>query len=184
MELKLLQAKAAVLSLSRVRAVERPPGSDGLKSVWHQGAKGADLHSYVDLGGHVTRQEFTLIDDYFLWTSKYGVQTGFVEEDSGLSAKGAATVGMDWEQRLDRLERASQALKTYSGDDRYIRALALVSGLACSGSKDLEERSVTHAYKSGEFELPSHRVPWGLLLITAAAFAAVGALVAFAFNRG
>ena len=130
----------------------------------------------MDLAGCVSRQEFTLLDDYFLWTSKHGVQTGFVEEGTG-------TVGMDWEQRLDRLERASAALAHYPGDDKYVRAIATVIALACRGSKDLEEREVTHAYKSEEFGLPGGRTPWRLLIITAAAAALLGALATFAFTR-
>ena len=176
MDFKLEKAKEAVLSLSRVRAVEEPPAEDGIKSVWHQGARGADLHSSVDRGGHATRQELTLLDDYFLWTSRHGVQTGFIEEDQG-------TIGMDPEQRLDRLQRAHLALQTYQGDDAYIRHVGAVIALAVGGSQDLEERTVTRAYGTGEFDLPPDPRPWTRLLLTAVVFALVGALAALAFSR-
>src|SRR5687767_6006444 len=86
----------AVNSLARIRAVESEPDAEGLRTVWHQGAKGADLVSWVDVKGHVTRQDFTLIDDHFTWTSAKGLLTGWVEDDTGSKAmKGAAAVFLD-----------------------------------------------------------------------------------------
>src|SRR5512140_1115214 len=70
--------EAAVKALYRIRAVERPADEEGLREVWHQCALGADLLTCVDAQGHVVRQELTLLEDFFRWTSRDGMATGSV----------------------------------------------------------------------------------------------------------
>ena len=181
------QANQAVRSLARIRAVESPPGEDGLKSVWHQGAKGADLLSYVDARGHVTRQELTLLDDYYLWTSQHGLRTGYVVEDGGsMAAKAAATVTLDQDNDPTRILRGQAAMATYGGEDKYIRHTTEVLSLAARGLAQTAEKTVTRSLsKEGLAAMGQamKRGKWWLLPLIAAAFGLLGFGAAYLATR-
>lgn len=137
------ELKAAVDSIARVRAVESPPEPDGTRTIWHQGAKGADLLTTVNAQGVVTHQEFTLYGDYFEWGSSTGLRTGAaLEEESGEAARKAGHMAVDLEDatRAERLARASAALTSYAGDDKFLlhlRGLLLRAHTAASDDFDL-----------------------------------------------
>ncbi|MDQ3265985.1 MAG: hypothetical protein M3Y59_20425 [Myxococcota bacterium] len=136
---------AAVNALYRIRAVEQPPGEDGLRSVWHQCAQGADLVSQVDGNGRVVRQELTLLSDFFRWTSQQGLITGRTGERSGRGQKACGELELDPQILPARVLRAAQALASYQGDDRYIRNIQRVLNLVVTGLQSYEEVTVTHA---------------------------------------
>jgi hypothetical protein len=137
--------KAAVQALYRVRAVEGPPGDNGHRSVWHMCVQGAELLSLVDLEGRVQRQELTLLDDHYAWTSGEGLRTGRVEQGGGSKANPAsAIVHTDPQLVPFRLMRAALALETYEGEDRYILHMKRVLALAREGLELREASVVTH----------------------------------------
>jgi len=124
--------KSAVQALHRVRAVEGPPGDNGQRSVWHMCPEGAELLTLVDMEGRLQRQEFTLLEDHYVWTSGEGLKTGRVE--SGAKANpAAAIVHTDAQLVPPRLLRAALALETYGGEDRYILHMKRVLALAREG---------------------------------------------------
>ncbi|WP_255636551.1 hypothetical protein [Hyalangium versicolor] len=134
--------KSAVQALYQVRAVEGPPGDHGQRSVWHMSTHGAELLSLVDLEGRVQRQELTLLDDHYVWTSGEGLRTGRVEPDSASkAAAAAAVVHTDPQLVPGRLMRAALALETYDGEDRYILHIKRVLALAREGL-ELRDASV------------------------------------------
>jgi len=137
--------KAAVQALHRVRAVEGPPGDNGHRSVWHMCAQGAELLSLVDMEGRLQRQELTLLEDHYAWTSGEGLSTGRVEQGGGSKANPAsAIVHTDSQLVPSRLMRAALALETYEGDDRYILHMKRVLALAREGLELQEASIVTH----------------------------------------
>ncbi|MFY2563041.1 hypothetical protein ACN469_35935 [Corallococcus terminator] len=125
--------KTAVQALSRVHAVEGPPGENGLRTVWHMGMDGAELMSQVDLDGRVRRQELTLLEDHYMWASGEGVRTGRVETEGARASPAAAVVKADPQLVPHRLVRAAQAMGTYTGQDRYILHMQRVLALAREG---------------------------------------------------
>ncbi|WP_342378481.1 hypothetical protein NVS55_03800 [Myxococcus stipitatus] len=125
--------KTAVQALSRVHAVEGPPGENGLRTVWHMGTDGAELMSQVDAEGRVRRQELTLLEDHYMWASGEGVRTGRVESDGERARPAASVVKEDPQLVPHRLVRAAQALGTYTGQDRYILHMQRVLALAREG---------------------------------------------------
>ncbi|QSQ11273.1 hypothetical protein [Myxococcus landrumensis] len=125
--------KTAVQALSRVHAVEGPPGENGLRTVWHMGTDGAELMSQVDSEGRVRRQELTLLEDHYMWASGEGVRTGRVESDGERASPAASVVKEDPQLVPHRLVRAAQALGTYTGQDRYILHMQRVLALAREG---------------------------------------------------
>jgi hypothetical protein len=138
--------KAAVQDLYRVRAVEGPPGDNGQRSVWHMSTQGAELLSLVDLEGRLQRQELTLLEDHYVWTSGEGLKTGRVESEGGSKAKtAAAIVHTDAQLVPFRLMRAALALETYEGEDRYILHMKRVLALAREGLELREASVVTHS---------------------------------------
>jgi len=138
--------KTAVQALSRVRAVEGPPGDNGQRSVWHMCPLGAELLSLVDLEGRVQRQELTLLDDHYVWTSGEGLRTGRVETEGGSKPNPAsAIVHTDPQLVPGRLMRAARALETYEGEDRYILHMKRVLALAREGLEMRESSVVSHA---------------------------------------
>jgi hypothetical protein len=140
--------KAAVQALYRVRAVEGPPGDNGLRSVWHMCAQGAELLSLVDSEGHVQRQELTLLEDHYVWTSGQGLRTGRVETGGGSKASPASPVVHTDPQLVPfRLMRAALALESYKGEDRYILHMKRVLALAREGLELQESSVVTHSYE-------------------------------------
>lgn len=141
----------AVNALYRIRAIERPPDADGLRSVWHQCAEGADLVSYVDTKGHVVRQELTLLVDHFRWTSQHGLITGEVADAPGSKASAASSdLSLDAEISPERVRRAAAALGAYKGEDRYIRNMQRVLNLVLTGLQSFDEPTVTRSATHGE----------------------------------
>lgn len=138
--------KAAVQALYRVRAVEGPPGDNGRRSVWHMCAQGAELLSLVDLDGRVQRQELTLLNDHYVWTSGEGLSTGRVETGGGSKASPASPIVHTDPQLVPfRLMRAALALESYEGEDRYILHMKRVLALAREGLELREASVVTHS---------------------------------------
>lgn len=138
---------AAVASLYRIRAVESSWDGEGLKSVWHQTADGADLLSFVNREGQVVRQELSLLEDYFLWSSEHGLRTGKSASGTGLrSAAGAGhDVTFDPANVEMRVSRGAEALKAYAGEDRYIQHIARILKLAHQGMQSFDPAEVTSA---------------------------------------
>ena len=138
------EVNSAIQSLFRVTGTELKPDAAGLRPVWHHGANGAELMSYVDTKGCLVRQEFTLFEEHFLWTSDRGLRTGLVSEESSVSGvKATPEVKFDREPEIDRIERANEALGAYSGQDRYILHLKRIIALMLQGLQTHEEESVT-----------------------------------------
>jgi hypothetical protein len=181
------QAAAAVHSLARIRAVESPPGQDGLKTVWHQGSQGADLLSHVDSNGRVRRQELTLLDDYFLWTAQHGLRTGRVVEDGGSkAAKGAATVALDTQTVADRLVRSCQALEMYGGADQYVGHMVQVLSMAVQGLAVQGEKTITRALSRDDLlalRAPKAGWRWWWYAVVAVVFGCIGFGAAFLATR-
>ena len=125
--------KSAMQELYRARAVEGPPGENGLRTVWHLSPQGAELLSLVDDEGRVRRQELTLLDEHCIWASGQGVRTGRVESGEARRPPVSTEVRADPELVPQRLVRAAQALATYAGQDRYILHIQRVLALAREG---------------------------------------------------
>jgi len=144
--------KNAVQALHRVRAVEGPPGDNGQRTVWHMCPEGADLLTLLDMEGRLQRQELTLLEDHYVWTSGEGLKTGRVETGGSTKVNPAsAIVHTDDKLVPARLMRAAVALETYDGEDRYILHMKRVLSLAreglelrdSSGVAPLDERPVS-----------------------------------------
>ncbi|MBJ6760122.1 hypothetical protein JGU66_05065 [Myxococcaceae bacterium JPH2] len=126
--------KRAMQALYGVRAVEGPPGENGLRTVWHLGAAGAELLSLVDRDGRVQRQELTLLEDHCVWASGEGVRTGRVERGEGAPGGPASSVVQtDVELVPGRVLEVASALSSYEGQDRYILHIQRVLALAREG---------------------------------------------------
>ncbi|RKG75529.1 hypothetical protein [Corallococcus terminator] len=125
--------KSAMQELYRARAVEGPPGENGLRTVWHLSPQGAELLSLIDDEGRVRRQELTLLDEHCIWASGQGVRTGRVELGEARRPPVSTEVRADPELVPHRLVRAAQALATYEGQDRYILHMQRVLALAREG---------------------------------------------------
>ncbi|RKH13710.1 hypothetical protein D7X74_21440 [Corallococcus sp. CA047B] len=125
--------KSAMQELYRARAVEGPPGENGLRTVWHLSPQGAELLSLIDNEGRVRRQELTLLDEHCIWASGQGVRTGRVELGEARRPPVSTEVRADPELVPHRLVRAAQALATYEGQDRYILHMQRVLALAREG---------------------------------------------------
>jgi hypothetical protein len=145
------ELKSAIETMFRIRAVESPPDEEGARTIWHRGAKGADLVTYVDAAGRVSRQELFLFNDYFLWERALGVRTGMSVDRDG-SAAGAASdsVAFDQDQllRTRRLSNAAGALATYAGGDKLIGHLKEIIIVAARGSDYEGEGTVTRSAHS------------------------------------
>lgn len=167
---------AAANALYRIRAVEGPIGSDGRKTVWHQCALGAELVSTVNERGHVLRQELTLLDGYFLWSTERGLQTGAVEDEGPKAVVNAGPViELDGEVSAERLDRALEAFSGYAGNDRYIQHLVHVMELTRDGLPATEEDTVTSVSPLEVQKARSRRRLWmvaGVALTVAAVVAA------------
>jgi hypothetical protein len=136
--------KAAVQALYQVRAVEGPPGDNGHRSVWHMCSEGAELLSLVDMEGRVQRQELTLLEDHYAWTSGEGLRTGRVEQEGGSKANPASPIiHTDPQLVPHRLMRAARALESYEGDDRYLLHMKRVLSLAREGLELQESPLIT-----------------------------------------
>ena len=131
------ELKAAVDSMFRIRAVESPPDPEGLKKVWHRGARHAELVSEIDLAGRVARHEFSLFDDVLIWERGRGFLTG--ESNVQGSTRGAAKVAFDLTTDPTRLERVTLALEPYQGRDRIIHHLRELVVSLKSGTQPLND---------------------------------------------
>ncbi len=137
------ELKAAIETMFRIRAVESPPDEQGARTIWHRGAKGADLITYVDRDGKVTRQELFLFEDYFLFDRQAGLRTGVNLDkvgSAGARASGDIAFDQDAQLRMKRLEHAAQALAGYQGADKLIGHAKQVVTMAAQGaSYDTDE---------------------------------------------
>lgn len=112
------ELRAAVDSMFRIRAVESPPSDQGLRTVWHRGARNAELVSEIDTQGRVARHEFSLFDEVVVWERGRGFVTGQTLAEG--STRGAAKVGFDHAVNTTRISRVLVALQKYEGPDRII----------------------------------------------------------------
>ena len=124
------ELQTAIETLFRVRAVESPPDEQGARTIWHRGHKGADLVTWVDAFGRVTRQELYLFDDCLVWEKASGVRTGASQEREGRKLNPASdAIAFDPDADDGRIVRARKALGPYSGADKFIlHARQLVGG--------------------------------------------------------
>jgi hypothetical protein len=137
------ELKSAIDTMFRIRAVESPPDEQGSRTIWHRGAKGADLITYVDTDGRVTRQELFLFEDYFLFERSVGLRTGVALDkigSAGARASGDIAFDQDAVLRKKRLDHAALALSVYAGSDRLIgHARQVVSAAAAGKPFDSDE---------------------------------------------
>jgi hypothetical protein len=130
------ELKSAIETMFRIRAVESPPDEQGARTIWHRGAKGADLVTYVDNDGRVSRQELFLFEDYFLFDRGTGLRTGVALDkvgSAGARASGDIAFDQDAVLRMKRLERAAHALAPYDGQDKLIGHAKQILMLAAQG---------------------------------------------------
>lgn len=157
----------AIQSLFRIRGVDSGVDSEGLRTVWHQGAKGADLLSHIDAQGSLRRQEFSLLADHFLWREGVGLSTGEVIDESSSGFKASALVRPDPQMVPQRAYRAHAALCTYQGDDKYILHLKQVIALAVEGVEKRDAPVISRAVHSIAAPAPSRSPPgwiqWALV---------------------
>jgi hypothetical protein len=150
------KARTAVQSMFRVRAAESAPDAQGIKSVWHQGARGADLLSYVDAKGIVNEQALTLLDEHLLWRSRGGLRSGVVGGAVGATG-GKATEAITFDRTLsrERVQRMARALASYRGDDKYILHIRSVVTYAANGmASDDSEAQVTNVVTAEQLSHP------------------------------
>jgi len=121
------EVSAAIRALRRLHGTQPPPAPGTHRTVWHQGGPQADLLSSEDVQGRVVRQEFTLFQDYFLWTGQHGLRTGQVaDEASAAGMKGTPTIAFDRTPDAERLARALSGLRASQSDDPYLLHLKQV----------------------------------------------------------
>jgi hypothetical protein len=89
-----LERIAAMESMYRFRAVESPPDAQGRRTIWHRGAKGAELVSDIDAEGRVVRHELTLFDDRLRWERETGFQAVAGEEEGHVATAASASRGV------------------------------------------------------------------------------------------
>ncbi len=171
---------AAVKALYRIRAVERPPGPDGFREVWHHCPQGADLVSLVDAEGRLVRQELTLLEDLLRWTPGDGVTTGASRAAGTGGQPSVALVSLDAEPSAPRLARARRALSGFSGADPYLRHVKQAIDLAGQGRPIADAPVVTGSVDASRFRAKlaaesdrRSKLWWGLA--GAAALVALGA---------
>ncbi|MGV3619573.1 MAG: hypothetical protein ACO1OB_02080 [Archangium sp.] len=105
----------------RIRAVESPTNGNGLRTVWHRGAKNAELVSEIDEAGRVARHEFSLFDEVLIWERGRGFSSGQAREEG--STRGSANFEVDHALEPKRVTRMVTALQSYDGGDRIIEHL-------------------------------------------------------------
>jgi len=156
----------AVQALYRVRAVEKPPGPDGRKEVWHQGNKGAELLSTVDAEGRLEEQDLTLFKEVFYWSrGSAGMKTGKLVGSADVSSRGS--IMWDPAPAPVRLERCRKALDGYSGKDEYLRHLRDAVNAALAGLDWDDQRVVTRPVQPGDsqtLQLPPQTGPFKKLI--------------------
>jgi hypothetical protein len=142
------ELKSAIETMFRIRAVESPPDEQGARTIWHRGAKGADLVTYIDSAGKVARQELFLFEDYFLFDRASGLRTGVALDKVGSAAQRASgdiAFDQDAVLRSKRLEHAAAALALYTGTDKLISHVKTVVTLASEGKTVDVDAEVTRA---------------------------------------
>jgi hypothetical protein len=124
------ELQTAIETMFRVRAVESPPDEQGARTIWHRGHKGADLVTWVDAFGRVTRQELYLFHDCMVWEKASGVRTGESRDtDGSILNPSPDTIAFDEAANDGRIIRVRKALELYSGADKFIlHARQLVGG--------------------------------------------------------
>ncbi|MBK7858901.1 MAG: hypothetical protein IPJ65_09840 [Archangiaceae bacterium] len=142
------QCRDAVQALYRVRAVEKPPGLDGHREIWHRATRGAELLSTVDPSGRLDDQELTLFKEVFYWRRGGGMKTGKLVGDSDVSSRGNTL--WDAAPAPVRLNRAGKALSSYLGDDAYLLHFRDAIAATLAGLEWDEKRVVTHPIMPGD----------------------------------
>jgi len=112
-------------SLRRVRVADRPLDGGG-KKVWHQGEQGAEVISFVDADGHVTRQETYVGGAVVVWEHQRPLTTGTMRMESSAGD----TLAPDSTVRVPSVLNAVSLLEGYSGDDKYLQHLRAVLSIA------------------------------------------------------
>lgn len=164
---------AAVESMYRIRAVESPPDAQGRRTIWHRGAKGAELVSEVDEEGRVVRHELTLFDDHLRWERDKGFEATVVVKEGGhpaMPASATLEAAPGGDPTTPLLERAAGALQGYRGDDRIIAHLRELVMLTMKGRgmfRDLGEvtRNAIEARKALPPEPAPRRGPGPAVMI-------------------
>jgi hypothetical protein len=125
-------------TLRRVRVAERAT-PDGGKKVWHQGEGGAEVISFVDPDGRVTRQELYLDDRVAVWRPSAPISSGRLARAD--SATDAEAVLPDATLHVPTLHDAVALLDGYQGDDKYLAHLrtAVRAGVDSLNEPDLDE---------------------------------------------
>ncbi len=128
------ELQTAIETMFRVRAVESPPDDQGARTIWHRGHKGADLVTWVDAFGRVTRQELYLFADCLIWEKTLGVRTGEADRLGDRLSLSSETIAFDVGANDVRIGRARKALGPYTGADKFIlHARSLVGGEQVAG---------------------------------------------------
>ncbi|MBS2030930.1 MAG: hypothetical protein JST54_23705 [Deltaproteobacteria bacterium] len=112
-------------TLRRVRVADRPLEGGG-KKVWHQGEHGAEVISFVDSDGHVTRQEAYVGGDAVVWEHQRPLTTGTMR----IEGSAGDTLAPDASVRVPSVLNAVSMLEGYSGEDKYLRHLRAVLAIA------------------------------------------------------
>jgi hypothetical protein len=145
------QCREAVQALYRVRAVEKPPGPDGRREIWHQGAKYSELLSTVDATGRLEEQEFVLFREVLRWQRGGGMRTGKLAADAP-DVSSRSNVSWDAQPSPVRLFRSKKALASYTGDDAYLKHLRDAISAELAGIAWDDRRVVTKAGMPGDSE--------------------------------
>jgi len=120
------EVSAAIQALRRLHGAEVSTSS-APRTIWHQGGPNADLLSTEQAQGQLTRQEFTLFQDYFLWTPTEGLRTGrLADESSAAGIKATPTLQFDRDPSAERLKRALAGLRAHPSEDAYLQHLTRV----------------------------------------------------------
>lgn len=175
-------------SLRRVRVAEKAT-PDGGKKVWHQGEAGAEVISFVDPGGRVTRQEAYLDDRVGVWRPGAPLSSGKIARAD--SATDAEAVHPDPVLDLRTLQDLAAMLEGYQGDDRYLGHLrtALRAGLDHLEAEPLDEevtgyvRRVTDGQAPPAPAVPSPTPVGGKVAALAAALLLGAGLAGWLFLR-
>jgi hypothetical protein len=100
---------AAAEAMFRLRAVESPMDTaTRLRTVWHHGARDAELVSLLDEAGTCVRHELRLLEEVCIWEREVGFSTG---------ARAGGALRRDDSPRAEVLERARAVLDRYGGAD-------------------------------------------------------------------
>jgi hypothetical protein len=174
--------RAAVESMLRIRAVESPPDAEGRRTIWHRGARGAELVTEVDAEGRVARQELTLFDDLLVWERDKGFRAAAVVKEGGSPAMPASATLEPTGDVAPLLGKVAAALQTYRGEDKligHLRELVVKAAKGHAAFKDLGEvtREGTKLPQPPAPALPPPSSNVGLLLALGGAVLVLIALV-------